>query len=123
MRILLADDQSKVRFALRVLLERQPGVEVVGEATDAADLLAQAEAVRPDLILLGWELAGRAEANLPSALRRICPDVTTVALSPRPELRQTALGAGADEFVCMCDPPQLLLSIIADHTCASIDCV
>ena len=43
MRILLADGQPRVRFAMRVLLERQPGVEVVGEAVDAEDLLAQAE--------------------------------------------------------------------------------
>jgi DNA-binding NarL/FixJ family response regulator len=123
MRILLADDQSKVRFALRVLLERQPGVEVVGEAADAADLLAQTEASRPDLVLLGWELPGLDKADLPSALRQVCPDLTIVALSARPELRQTTLGAGANEFVCKCDPPQRLLSIIADHTCQSIHCV
>ena len=38
MRILLADDQTQVRFALRVLLEQQPGLEVVGEATDRRGL-------------------------------------------------------------------------------------
>jgi DNA-binding NarL/FixJ family response regulator len=58
MRILLADDQPKVRFALRVLLERQPGLKVVGEAADADDLLAQMETACPDLVLLAWELPG-----------------------------------------------------------------
>jgi len=37
MRILLADNQSKVRFALRALLEQQPGLTVVGEAAEAGD--------------------------------------------------------------------------------------
>ena len=44
MRILLADDQPKVRFAQRVLLERQSDLEIVGEAVDVEDLLARAEA-------------------------------------------------------------------------------
>jgi len=69
MQILLADNQPKVRFGLRVLLERQPGLKVVGEAADAEELLAQMEAACPDLVLLGWGLPGLAEAD-PSASRR-----------------------------------------------------
>ncbi len=60
MRILLADDQTRVRFALRVLLERQPGLAVVGEATNSRDLLDQINATRPDTVLLDWELPGLA---------------------------------------------------------------
>ncbi len=41
MHVLLAERQSKVRFALRVLLERQPGVVVVGEAVNVEELIAQ----------------------------------------------------------------------------------
>ena len=69
MQILLADNQPKVRFGLRVLLERQPGLKVVGEAADAEELLARMEADRPDLVLLGWELPGLARVD-PSASRR-----------------------------------------------------
>ena len=58
MRILLADNQSKVRFALRALLEQQPGLTIVGEAAEAGDALLQVEAVRPDLVLLDWDLRG-----------------------------------------------------------------
>ena len=56
MRILIADVQAKVRFALRVLLERQPSCEIVGEASTGDDLIAQVQASCPDLMLLGWEL-------------------------------------------------------------------
>ena len=119
MRILLADDQPKVRFALRVLLERQPGLKVVGEATDAEGLLAQVKATRPDLVLLDWELPGLAvsepsEQGLLMALRRVCPDTFVIALSGRLEARQAALDAGADAFVYKCDPPERLLAAIAD---------
>ena len=63
MQILLADNQPKVRLGLRVLLERQPGFKVVGEAVNAEELLARMEADRPDLVLLGWELPGLARVD------------------------------------------------------------
>jgi len=114
MRILVADDQPKVRFALRVLLERQPGLKVVGEAADADDLLAQIETACPDLVLLDWELPGLAGGDLLSALRGVCPDLFIIALSGRLEVRRAALEAGADAFVYKCDPPERLLAAIAD---------
>jgi DNA-binding NarL/FixJ family response regulator len=113
MRILLADDQTKVRFALRVLLERQSGFQVVGEATDATDLFDQALAVCPDVILLDWELPGLGEESL-ADLREICPDVAVVALSGQLDVRQAAVAAGANTFVCKCDPPRRLLHAIEE---------
>jgi len=112
MRVLLADDQPRVRFALRVLLERQPGLEVAGEAADADGLFTQAEAMCPDLVLLGWELPGLAAIDSLSALRGVCPDVHVIALSGRPEARRVALLAGADAFVSKTDPPERLLAAI-----------
>jgi DNA-binding NarL/FixJ family response regulator len=114
MRILLADDQSKVRFAMRALLERQPGLEVVGEAVDVKDLLAQAEGACPDLVLLDWELPGLRAADLPTALREVCPDLIVIALSGRPEARRAALKAGADFFVSKSNPPEQLLAAVND---------
>ena len=75
MRILLADDQSRIRFALRVLLERQPGLQVVGEVADAEDLLAQTETTCCDVVLLGWELPGLSAVGSLTVLRRVCPDL------------------------------------------------
>ncbi len=116
MRILLADGQPKVRFALRVLLERQPRLEIVGEAADAEDLLAQAASCCPDLVLLGWELPCPAGIDLLPSLRTGCPDLSVIALSGRPEARRAALDAGVNAFVSKADPPEHLLSAI--HCCA-----
>jgi DNA-binding NarL/FixJ family response regulator len=116
MRILLADDQPKVRFALRVWLEQQAGFEIVGEAVNAKELLAQVQATTPDLVLLGWELPGLAVDSL-SALREVCPDLSVIALSGRPEARRAALDAGADAFVSKADPPEWLLAAVDDCGC------
>ena len=112
MRILLADDQPKVRLALRALLEQQPGLKVVGEAVNADDLLTQTEESCPDLVLLDWELPGPAAVDLLSDLRSACPDLVVIALSGRVTAGRAALAAGADAFVSKGDPPERLLAAI-----------
>lgn len=114
-RVLLADDEPKVRFALRVLLERKPGMVVAGEATDAAELLAQMAEWRPHVVIVDWLLPGLAEAGSFDILRQICPDVAIIAVSGRPEMREEALKAGANSFVSKIDPPESLLSALKDR--------
>jgi DNA-binding NarL/FixJ family response regulator len=117
MQILLADNQSKVRFGLNVLLEHQTGIEIVGEATNARDLLAQSRRTCPDLILLDWNLPKMQAEDLLAQLREICPNVAVIVLSGRPEAHQAALDAGADGFVGKYELPERLLAAI--HNCCS----
>jgi len=124
MRILLADDQPRVCSALRLLLEQEPGLTVVGEAAESDALLAQVEAQHPDLVLLDWELpdengpgsmrsdAPGSGAHLFALLRRRCPGLRVVALSGRHEARRAAQAAGVDAFVSKGDPPERLLETL-----------
>lgn len=74
-RILLADDHNIMRRGLRLLLERQAGFEVVGEAADGRQAVERAEAAKPDIVILdiampnlsGIEAAQRIGALLPQA--------------------------------------------------------
>ena len=118
MQILLADNQPQVRFGLGVLLEHQSGIEVVGEAANARDLLAQSKTACPDLILLDWKLPKMQAETLLAKLRKICPNVIVIALSGRPEARQAALDAGADGFVGKYELPEKLLAAIDECQCA-----
>jgi DNA-binding NarL/FixJ family response regulator len=113
MRILLADHESNVRYGLRVLLEERPDLEVVGEAADAEDLLAQIQVACPDLVLLSWGLPGLTGADLPPALRSACEGLYVIVLSGRPEARQAILDAGANAFISKVEPPERLLAAIA----------
>ena len=112
MRVLLADDQAKVRSALRLLLEHQPGLEILGEAVDTTGLLDWAKAAHPDLVLLDWELPGLPAIALLPRLRAHQPGLRVIALSGRPEASQAALDAGADAFVSKGDPPEILVAAI-----------
>ena len=117
MRVLLADDEVRVRYALRVLLRQQPGVELAGEAVRAGDLLDALAVVRADVVLLDWELPGSGGPQLMAAMQSICPRVAVIALSGRPEVRREVLAAGADAFVCKSDPPDRLLSALENCCC------
>ena len=102
---------------MRLLLEQEPGVSIVGEAGETRDLLAEVQAVGLDVLMLDWELPGAhgdgaARGGLLTTLRSYCPGLRVIALSSRPEARGAALAAGADAFVSKGDPPERLLAAL-----------
>ena len=115
MRIVIADHQDKVRYALRTLLRRQIGLDVVGEAITAGELLDQVSLHDPDLVVLHWRLCEEM-ADLLTQVRQICPGISVLVLSARPEARCDALAAGADAFACKMDSPKRLLATLETLT-------
>lgn len=111
-RVLLADDHTQVRWALRTVLGEEEGLTVVGEATEAGSFLVQAQALKPDLILLEWELPGQPPETLMADLGALGLDARVVILSRGPESRRAALAAGADAFVSKADGPEQVLSTL-----------
>lgn len=112
MRVLVADGDPRVRTALTMLLKFEPELTIVGESTNASNLLAQAKEFQPDLVLLDWELPGDSITALIEHLReaeRLCK---VVVLSRRPEPEQAALTVGADAFVSKTDPADSLLETL-----------
>jgi len=58
LRILLVDDHEVVRLGIRSLIERQPGMEVVGEAGTVSEAVDQASLLAPDVVVLDMRLPG-----------------------------------------------------------------
>ena len=110
MRVLLADNRAKVRSALQLLLEQEPGVDVVGEATSSGALLMLAAEQNPDLVLLDWDLPGSPAALLVPGLRHMVPAVKIIVLSGRPEARLAAQEMGVEAFVSKNAPSEELLA-------------
>jgi DNA-binding NarL/FixJ family response regulator len=75
LRVALADDHALVRAGIRVLLERLPGVQVVGEAGNGREALEMVKTVTPDLLLLDISMA---EVSGLEALPRIVKDFPSV---------------------------------------------
>jgi DNA-binding NarL/FixJ family response regulator len=111
-RIFLADDHQPVRSALRLLLEHEPDLAIVGEADEVERVVAAVGAAKPDLVLLDWGFAQGAGRGLVAALQQACRAARVIAMSCRPEDCLAARRAGADAFVCMGEPPERLLTTV-----------
>ena len=111
MRVMLADSHTRIRWALRTVIEEEPGFTLVGEVSQAQDLLLQARSLQPDLILLEWELPGRANGFL-TELNALDPEPYVIVLSSQPEQREAALASGVEAFVSKADAPEQLLATL-----------
>ena len=80
-RILLADDHTVLRHGLRVLLELDPELEVVGEAGDGAEALRLARELRPDIVLMDLLMPVMDGIAATQILRRELPDTEVLALT------------------------------------------
>jgi DNA-binding NarL/FixJ family response regulator len=100
-RVLIADDHGIVRGGLRLLLDRQPDMEVVGEAADGAEAVAAALAHRPDLAILDVSMPTLTGLQAARAIRAQAPEVTVLMLSMHDDERYLfeALKAGAAGYV------------------------
>ena len=80
-RILIADDHAVVRAGIRLLLETQPDMEVVGEAQDGRESLVQAEKLKPDVILMDITMPDMGGVEATKAIKEAHPQVPILALT------------------------------------------
>ncbi|HJR18644.1 MAG TPA: response regulator transcription factor [Actinomycetota bacterium] len=105
-RILLADEQSLFREAVRVVLESQPDLEVVGEAGDGLQAAREAERTKPDVALVDAHLPNSDGVRTTPVILESHPGCKVVVLadSEDDELLVEALEAGASGFLTKSSP-------------------
>ncbi len=119
MRVLLADDQPRVRSAIRLFVEQQLIAPVVEEVTDTGELLDRIKGDPPHLLFLEWDLPGSNTEALLATLHRLYPQVYIIVLGSQTQTRYSALASGASVFVSLNDTPEYLLSALqkAQNSC------
>jgi DNA-binding NarL/FixJ family response regulator len=80
-RLLVVDDQELMRDGLIALLERQPGIQVVGAAADGAQALEQVELTLPDVILMDVRMPGMDGIDATVEMRRRHPEARVLMLT------------------------------------------
>ncbi|MEU8675742.1 response regulator transcription factor [Streptomyces sp. NPDC048560] len=101
-RVLIADDQMMVRQGFTVLLDAEPGIEVVGQAVDGLDAVAKVAELGPDVVLMDIRMPGL--GGIEATRRVTAPDDATVKVLvlttfDLDEYVYEALRAGASGFL------------------------
>jgi two-component system response regulator NreC len=100
-RIVIADDHAVMRTGLRLLLDEQADMEVVGEAGDGWETVEKAVSLEPDLLLLDISMPGMSGLEAASEIRRRAPGIKLLILTMHDDeayLRQF-LQIGASGYV------------------------
>ena len=118
-RLLLADDDTSIREALKMLLESDANLEVVGEAANGVETLAMVDQLNPDVILMDIQMPGMDGIE---TTRRISekfsgdesPRVLVLTTFEQDEYVSQAIQAGAIGFLLKRMPADELISRIKD---------
>jgi DNA-binding NarL/FixJ family response regulator len=100
-RVLLADDHETVREGLRLLVDSQDDMEVVGEAADGKATLEQVRSVNADVVVLDLTMPGMSGLTAARALKEREPPIAVVALTRHDDdaYVQELMSAGASAYV------------------------
>lgn len=100
-KILLVDDQESVLKGLKMLLELERDLEVIGEARDGLAALQLVHVVKPDIVVMDYELPSMDGITATRALRTRYPDLPIIMLSIHGNtlLRAAAQTAGVSAYL------------------------
>jgi DNA-binding NarL/FixJ family response regulator len=113
-RVLIVDDHALFREGLRLLLEKEPDIRVVGEAADGAQAVEQTEAHKPDVVLLDVLMPEVSGLDVLPRIRDKSPDTKVLIVTGflEPNFIAAALSGGVRGYVLKTVPPATLVKAI-----------
>jgi NarL family two-component system response regulator LiaR len=115
-RVFIADDHAVVREGLRALISTEPGIEVVGEAVDGEEAVAEVRSLQPDVVLLDLVMPHKSGIEAISEITRDNPQARIIVLTSFADDDKVfpAIKAGALGYLLKDSSPQELLQAIRD---------
>jgi two-component system response regulator NreC len=113
-RLLLVDDHAVVRTGLRMLIEGESDIEIIGEADNASDALNQISQLQPDVVLMDIGLPDMSGIDATRRIKQLAPETAVVALTIHEDEEYffKMLDAGASGYVPKRAAPEELLTAI-----------
>jgi two-component system response regulator NreC len=114
LRVVLADDHTILRHGLRAILEAEPDLEVIGEASTVQDAVALSRCLQPDVVITDVSFADGSGIEAVGQLRRECVGLHVVMLTGQnsPEYERAAIAAGAYAYIVKDSSIEVLLRAI-----------
>lgn len=115
-RILLADDHAIVRKGLCTLINSEPGMEVIGEASDGVEAVLKARSLHPDVILMDLIMPRQGGVEAVIEIKKEFPDARILVLTSFAEEDKvfSAIKAGALGYLLKDSSPEQLIQAIRD---------
>jgi two-component system response regulator NreC len=113
-RVLLADDHTILRKGLRSLLEKEPTIDVVGEAEDGKEAVKKAEALHPDVVVVDIAMPGLNGLEACRQIKKCTPGMKIIVLTvhANEEYVLQSLRAGVSGYLIKSAAPRELVSAI-----------
>lgn len=113
-RLLLVDDHAVVRTGLRMLIDGESDIEIIGEAENASDALNQISQLQPDVVLMDIGLPDMSGIDATRSIKQLAPDTAVVALTIHEDEEYffKMLDSGASGYVPKRAAPEELLTAI-----------
>lgn len=113
-RVLLAEDHTIVRKGLRAILDKEVGIEVVGEARDGREAVRTAEELRPDVVIMDISMPGLNGLEATRQLKKRIPAMKIIILTVHTteEYVFQTLQAGASGYLIKTSAPRDLIAAI-----------
>lgn len=114
LRVLIADDHAVVRAGIRLLLDSQEGIEVIGEAKDGAEAVAKTRELAPDVVLMDVAMAGLSGLEATREIRRTNPDTRVLMLTMHDDEEYffQAVSLGASGYILKEATPEEVVSAL-----------
>lgn len=114
LRVLLADDHELMREGLHLLVNRQPDMEVVGEADNGETAVLLAQKLKPDVVLMDVSMPELNGYKATMRLKRACPEINILAVTRHTDegYLQQLLEAGANGYILKKSASAMLIEAI-----------
>jgi DNA-binding NarL/FixJ family response regulator len=115
-RVLLVDDNRAFRSVVRLALRREPGIDVVAEATNGRAAIDAAESYQPDLVIMDVSMPVMNGIDATRVIRAAHPDMKVLVMtsSEEPIYRKMAADAGANAFLLKTTKSSAVLATIME---------
>lgn len=115
MRVIIADHHKQSFLALRTMLQEQSGLDLIGGAENAQELLQLAANEAADVVLVDRSLPGSSISDLLADLHSLEKRPFVIVMASQSEDSRMALSAGADAFISKGDGPEWLLEYLHSY--------
>jgi DNA-binding NarL/FixJ family response regulator len=119
-RIFVACSDERLRIALLLLLDHEPGMVVVGITDRLPGLLIQLETTQADVVLLEWGIPVYEMKDLLTDITHLKQPPKIILFSNKKEEENALIAAGANSFISKDAPPDMLIPIIKQDPLSTV---